>query len=224
MANLGDEVKNKQVIFRDFVSGFPQESDFIISSSSIRLKLPEASNGVLLKTLYLSCDPFMRMLMESRHAAISYSPGSLLFGFGVARVLESVHSNFKEGDLLWGMLKWEEYSVVEEPEKLFKIQHTDVPLSYYTGILGMPGITAYFGFHDICSPKKGEYVFVSAASGAVGQLVGQLAKLMGCYVVGSAGSREKIELLKNKFGFDEVFNYKEERDLNAALKQLVSLL
>ncbi|XP_023530664.1 2-alkenal reductase (NADP(+)-dependent)-like [Cucurbita pepo subsp. pepo] len=219
MANLGDEVKNKQVIFRDFVSGFPQESDFIISSSSIRLKLPEASNGVLLKTLYLSCDPFMRMLMESRPAAISYSPGSLLFGFGVARVLESAHSNFKEGDLLWGMLKWEEYSVVEEPEKLFKIQHTDVPLSYYTGILGMPGITAYFGFHDICSPKKGEYVFVSAASGAVGQLVGQLAKLMGCYVVGSAGSREKIELLKNKFGFDEVFNYKEEHDLNAALKR-----
>ncbi|CAK9309233.1 unnamed protein product [Citrullus colocynthis] len=219
MPKIGDEVKNKQVVFRDYVSGFPQESDFISTSSTIRLKLPQASNAVLLKTLYLSCDPYMRMLMNSRPSAFSYSPGSLLFGYGVAKVLESAHSNFDEGDLVWGMLKWEEYSIVEDPGQLMKIHHTDVPLSYYTGILGMPGITAYFGFHEICSPKKGEYVFVSAASGAVGQLVGQLAKLMGCYVVGSAGSKEKIELLRNKFGFDEVFNYKEEQDLNAALKR-----
>ncbi|KAA0031508.1 2-alkenal reductase (NADP(+)-dependent)-like [Cucumis melo var. makuwa] len=219
MAEIGEEVKNKQVIFRDYVNGLPKESDFIISTATIRLKLPQGSNGVLLKTLYLSCDPFMRMLMDSQPSSFSYSPGSLLFGYGVAKVFESAHSDFNKGDLVWGMLKWEEYSVVEDPEKFIKIHHTDVPLSYYTGILGMPGITAYFGFHDICSPKKGEYVFVSAASGAVGQLVGQLAKLMGCYVVGSAGSREKIELLKNKFGFDDVFNYKEEPDLNAALKR-----
>lgn len=86
---------------------------------------------------------------------------------------------------------------------------------------GMPGVTAYFGFFDICCPKKGERVYISAASGAVGQLVGQLAKLVGCYVVGSAGSKEKVDLLKNKFGFDEGFNYKEERDLDAALKRLV---
>ncbi|GMY32957.1 2-alkenal reductase (nadp(+)-dependent) [Fagus crenata] len=83
----------------------------------------------------------------------------------------------------------------------------------------MPGMTAYAGFHEVCSPKKGEYVFVSAASGAVGQLVGQFAKLFGCYVVGSAGSKEKVELLKNKFGFDDAFNYKEEHDLDAALKR-----
>ncbi|XP_050940234.1 2-alkenal reductase (NADP(+)-dependent)-like isoform X2 [Cucumis melo] len=224
MAQIGDEVKNKQVIFRDYVNGFPKESDFIITSATIRLKLPQDSNGLLLKTLYLSCDPFMRMLMKNQPSPFSYSPGSLVFGYGVAKVLESGHSDFNEGDLVWGMLKWEEYSVLEDPGKLIKIHHTDVPLSYYTGILGMPGITAYFGFHDVCSPKKGEYVFVSAASGAVGQIVGQLAKLMGCYVVGSAGSREKIELLKNTFGFDEVFNYKEEPDLNAALKRLVYLI
>uniref|UniRef100_B9HGH6 Alcohol dehydrogenase-like C-terminal domain-containing protein n=1 Tax=Populus trichocarpa TaxID=3694 RepID=B9HGH6_POPTR len=75
----------------------------------------------------------------------------------------------------------------------------------------MPGMTAYCGFYELCSPKKGEYVFVSAASGAVGQLVGQFAKLLGCYVVGSAGSQEKVDLLKNKFGFDEAFNYTEEQ-------------
>ncbi|TMW93863.1 hypothetical protein EJD97_011055 [Solanum chilense] len=102
---------------------------------------------------------------------------------------------------------------------MFKINDKDVPLSYYTGILGMPGMTAYVGFYEICSPKKGETVFVSAASGAVGQLVGQFAKMLGCYVVGSAGSKEKVDLLKSKFGFDEAFNYKEEHDLDAALKR-----
>ncbi|XP_075663505.1 2-alkenal reductase (NADP(+)-dependent)-like [Castanea sativa] len=83
----------------------------------------------------------------------------------------------------------------------------------------MPGLTAYGGFYEVCSPKKGEYVFISAASGAVGQLVGQFAKLLGCYVVGSAGSKEKVDLLKKKFKFDEAFNYKEESDLDAALKR-----
>ncbi|KAJ0784198.1 putative oxidoreductase [Helianthus annuus] len=83
----------------------------------------------------------------------------------------------------------------------------------------MQGITAYAGFNVICAPKKGEYVFVSAAAGAVGQLVGQFAKLSGCYVVGSAGSKEKVDMLKNKCGFDEAFNYKEEQDLDAALKR-----
>ncbi|KAI7745822.1 hypothetical protein M8C21_023288 [Ambrosia artemisiifolia] len=140
-------------------------------------------------------------------------------GLGVAKVVDSTHSNFKKGDLVWGWTKWEEYSIINDPQMLFKIEDTEVPLSYYTGILGMPGLTAYVGFYDICAPKKGEYVFVSAASGAVGQLVGQFAKLSGCYVVGSAGTKEKVDLLKSKFGFDEAFNYKEEQDLDAALKR-----
>ncbi|KAK3445393.1 hypothetical protein EUGRSUZ_A01134 [Eucalyptus grandis] len=83
----------------------------------------------------------------------------------------------------------------------------------------MPGLSAYVGFFELCSPKKGESVYISTAAGGVGQLVGQFAKLLGCYVVGSAGSQEKVELLKNKFGFDEAFNYKEEADLDAALKR-----
>ncbi|KAJ0018457.1 hypothetical protein Pint_10298 [Pistacia integerrima] len=83
----------------------------------------------------------------------------------------------------------------------------------------MPGITAWAGFYELAAPRKGENVYISAASGAVGQLVGQFAKLMGCYVVGSAGSNEKVEILKNKFGFDDAFNYKEEQDLDAALKR-----
>ncbi|CAL5414218.1 unnamed protein product [Camellia sinensis] len=185
----------------------------VVKTGTIRLQLPEGSkNAILVKNLYLSCDPSMRGRM--RKMEDSYP----IIGYGVARVLDSGHPNFKKGDLVWGMTGWEEYSVIKAPESVFKIQNTNVPLSYYIGILGMPGMTAYAGFYELCSPKQGEYVFVSAASGAVGQLVGQFAKLSGCYVVGSAGTKEKVDLLKNKFGFDEAFNYKEEV-LEAALKR-----
>ncbi|KAE9450405.1 hypothetical protein C3L33_17695, partial [Rhododendron williamsianum] len=158
-----EEVSNKQVILRDYVSGFPKESDFELRTSKIRLNVAQGSKSVVPIT-----------------------------GDGVAKVIDSGHSNFKKGDLVWGMIGWEEYSLITEPETLFKIEDTYVPLSYYIGILGMPGMTAYIGFYEVGSPKEGEYVFVSAASGAVGQLVGQFAKLKNCYVVGSAGSKEKV--------------------------------
>ncbi|KAG2728270.1 hypothetical protein I3760_01G197400 [Carya illinoinensis] len=219
---VGEEVRNKQVIFRDYVNGFPKESDMYVTASTIKLQVPEGSNGVLVKNLYLSCDPYMRNRMNPPIYASyidSFNPGSPISGYGVAKVLDSGHPNFKKGDLVWGITGWEEYSLLSATKALFKIQHTDVPLSHYTGILGMPGMTAYAGFYEVCSPKKGEYVFISAASGAVGQLVGQFAKLLGCYVVGSAGSKDKVDMLKNKFGFDEAFNYKEEADLDAALKR-----
>ncbi|XP_027334642.1 NADPH-dependent oxidoreductase 2-alkenal reductase-like isoform X4 [Abrus precatorius] len=166
------QTRNKQVVLKDYVSGFPKESDM-----------------------------------------------NPLTGYGVSKVIESGHPDYKKGDLVWGFTKWEEYSLVPSALILFKIEHTDVPLSYYTGILGMAGMTAYAGFFEVGSPKKGEKVFVSAASGAVGQLVGQFAKLSDCYVVGSAGSKEKVDLLKNKLGFDEAFNYKEEPDLNTTLQR-----
>ncbi|KAJ0034227.1 hypothetical protein Pint_26230 [Pistacia integerrima] len=218
-----DEVSNKQVILKHYVTGFPKDSDMSVVTKTMKLKVPEGSKDtVLLKNLYLSCDPYMRGRMsklDRPYFVTSFEPGSPLNGYGVAKVLDSTHPNYKKGDLAWGYTGWEEYSLIASPLLLIKIEHTDVPLSYYTGILGMPGITAYVGFHEVCSPKKGESVFVSAASGAVGQLVGQLAKLEGCYVVGSAGSKEKVDLLKKKFGFDEAFNYKEEPDLDAALKR-----
>ncbi|KAL5578602.1 hypothetical protein UlMin_011044 [Ulmus minor] len=216
------EVRNKQVVLREYVSGAPKESNMAITSSTLKLKLPEGSKGVLVKNLYLSCDPYMRNLMKKAdHAsyADSFKLASPIIGHGVSKVLESGDPNFKQGDLVWGITGWEEYSIIDSTQALFKIQHTDVPLSYYTGLLGMTGMTAYAGFYELCAPKKGEYVCVSAASGAIGQLVGQFAKLLGCYVVGSAGSKEKVDLLKNKFGFDEAFNYKEEPDLVAALKR-----
>ncbi|CAI9108357.1 OLC1v1007930C1 [Oldenlandia corymbosa var. corymbosa] len=221
---LIEVVKNKKVVLKSYPSGVPKESDLeIITDTTISLKVPQGSNGVLLKNLYLSCDPYQRLLMQedsSMEGAFSgYTPGSPITGFGVSKVVDSGHSSLKKGDLVWGITGWEEYSLVEKPESLIKIEHTDVPLSYYTGLLGMPGMTAYCGFFEVCEPKKGEKVYVSAAAGAVGQLVGQFAKLTGCYVVGSAGSKEKVDLLKNKLGFDDAFNYKEEKDLDLALKR-----
>ncbi|XP_058184276.1 2-alkenal reductase (NADP(+)-dependent)-like isoform X3 [Rhododendron vialii] len=216
------EVSNKQVILRDYVmNGLPKESDFELRSSKIRLSVAQGSKTVVVKNLYLSCDPYMRIRMRNSIGSYiaPFTPGSPITGRGVAKVIDSGHPNYKKGDLVWGMTGWEEYSLITEPETLFKIEHTDVPLSYYTGILGMPGLTAYAGFYEVGSPKEGEYVFVSAASGAVGQLVGQFAKLKNCYVVGSAGSKEKVYLLKDRFGFDEAFNYKEEHDLDKALKR-----
>ncbi|WCJ21848.1 Zinc-binding dehydrogenase family protein [Euphorbia peplus] len=223
MAKSGEVVSNKQVVLKSYVTGFPKESNMEVNVSTIHLKLPQDSNGILVKNLYLSCDPYLRTLMvpvQDYSTLLTSNPlGSPITGFGVCKVLESKNSKFKEGDLVWGTTGWEEYSIITSPEGFFKIEHADIPLSYYTGILGMAGLTAYGGFHEVCSPKKGEFVYVSAAAGAVGQLVGQFAKLMGCYVVGSAGSQQKVDLLKNTLGFDEAFNYKNEPDLNAALKR-----
>ncbi|KAL1816446.1 hypothetical protein ACET3Z_019020 [Daucus carota] len=180
-----EQVKNNQIVLKHYINGSPKETDFCHKTQTITLKLPQGSNGVLLKNLYLSCDPYMRNRMAKTSYADSFTPGQPIVGYGVAKVVDSGDPNFK------------------------------------IGLLGMPGMTAYGGFYEVCSPKKGETVYVSAASGAVGQLVGQFAKLLGCYVVGSAGTKEKVELLKDKFGFNEAFNYKEEQDLDAALKRYI---
>ncbi|KAJ0080860.1 hypothetical protein Patl1_11902 [Pistacia atlantica] len=215
-------VENKQVIFKGYIERAPKETDMELKVNKLQLKAPKGSAAFLVKNLYLSCDPYMRALMRQGSGGHHppYVPGQVIQGFGVSKVVDSDNPDFKPGDIISGFTGWEEYSLLKNPEQLSKIQPDDqIPLSYHLGLLGMPGFTAYVGFYEVCAPKKGEYVFVSAAAGAVGQLVGQLAKLHGCYVVGSAGSSQKVDLLKNKLGFDEAFNYKEERDLDAALKR-----
>ncbi|XP_004489122.1 2-alkenal reductase (NADP(+)-dependent) [Cicer arietinum] len=216
-------VENKQVIFKGYIDGIPKQTDMEIKRTNFDLnqQLP-SSQSLLVKNLYLSCDPYMRGRMRDFHGSYipPFVPSQVLEGFGVSKVIVSDNPNFKSGDLISGFTGWEEYSIITKTDQLRKIEPDDhIPLSFHLGLLGMPGFTAYAGFYEVCSPKSGEYVFVSAASGAVGQLVGQLAKLHGCYVVGSAGTKEKVELLKNKLGFDEAFNYKEELDLDAALKR-----
>ncbi|KAH9323491.1 hypothetical protein KI387_018130, partial [Taxus chinensis] len=215
-----NEVSNKQVILKDYVTGVPKESDMLLKCTKLPLQLKDGSTDVLVKNLYLSCDPYMRGRMKNitSYFIAPFTPGSVINGFVVSKVVISNHPEFKQGDLVAAVTGWEEYSIIPEGRGLRKIIHTDVPLSYYIGLLGMPGHTAYVGFFKVSSPKPGETVYISAAAGAVGQLVGQFAKSHGCYVVGSAGSKEKVALLKNRLGFDDAFNYKEEPDLNAALK------
>merc|ERR1711915_561345 len=215
-----NEVDNKQVIFKDYVTGMVKVSDLLLQSKKLPLKLKDGSQDVLVKNLYLSCDPYMRGRMRNTPSySATFTPGSVITGYGVSKVVISNHPDFKEDDLVMGYIGWEEYSIIPGANGLHKIGDTDLPISYYLGVLGMPGFTAYVGFYEVGSPKAGEKVFVSAASGAVGQLAGQFAKLHGCYVVGSAGSKQKVELLKNKLGFDDAFNYKEEPDLKAALER-----
>ncbi|KAJ4798816.1 Zinc-binding dehydrogenase family protein [Rhynchospora pubera] len=217
------EVRNRKVVLKGFITGAPKETDMEVKEGDkIVLQLPEDAKGaVLVKNLYLSCDPYMRGRMRESYDSYipPFQPGSVIEGFGLCKVIDSTDPNFSKGDLVSGITGWEEYSLIHNTDKLRKIATSDMPLSYHLGLLGMPGFTAYAGFYEVSSPKKGDFVFVSAASGAVGQIVGQLAKLHGCYVVGSAGSKQKVELLKNKLSFDEAFNYKEEPDLAVALKR-----
>ncbi|CAN6714575.1 unnamed protein product [Malus baccata var. baccata] len=223
MAEKVQVVENKQVIFKGFVEGTPKETDLqVVVGATTELKPPKGSGAFLVKNLYLSCDPYMRGRMRDfRDSYIPpFVPGQPIEGFGVSKVVGSDNPTFKPGDFISGFTRWEEYSLISRTEQLRKVTPDgDIPLSFHVGLLGMPGFTAYAGFYEVCSPKKGECVLVSAASGAVGQLVGQLAKLHGCYVVGSCGSSQKVDLLRNKLGFDEAFNYKEEADLDAALKR-----
>ncbi|KAI3919725.1 hypothetical protein MKX01_000166 [Papaver californicum] len=135
----------------------------------------------------------------------------------------STNSKFAKDDLVAGLLGWEEYSFIQGEFKLSFLRKlettTDLPLSHQVGVLGLSGLTAYGGFYNVGRPKKGDKVFVSAASGSVGNLVGQYAKLCGCYVVGSAGNKQKVKMLKDKLGFDDAFNYKDESDLTSALQR-----
>ncbi len=178
--------------------------------------LPKAGE-VLLKGLYYSVDPYMRGRMND---AKSYAPpfqvGQPISGAVVAQVVESKSSKFRPGDLVLGNLPWQEQFIAPETS-LQKIDAGLAPPSYYLSILGMTGLTAYFGLSDICRPKAGETLVISGAAGAVGIVAGQIAKLNGCHVVGIAGSDEKTGLLKKQFGFDEAINYKTAKDLPGAI-------
>ncbi|GAB3237861.1 NADP-dependent oxidoreductase [Hymenobacter seoulensis] len=180
------------------------------------LELPPLQPGqVLLKTRYVSVDPYMRGRMN---AGKSYVPpfevGQPITGSVVAEVVESKLDQFPVGTLVVGNLPWQQYSI-SEGQGLQQIPADQAPISYYLGLLGMPGITAYFGLLDICQPKAGETVVVSGAAGAVGMLVGQIAKIKGARVIGTAGSDEKVAYLK-QLGFDEAINYK-TANIQAAL-------
>ncbi|WP_044642287.1 NADP-dependent oxidoreductase [Risungbinella massiliensis] len=200
-------MNNKAVYLIKRPQGMPTPDDFAIRNH----ELPPLQKGeVKVQTIYLSVDPYMRSRMSGR--TDSYIPpfklNEVLTAGVVGKVTESLDSNFHKGDLVLGMLGWQEFSIASA-KHLTKLQLEEgIPLSNALSVVGMPGLTAYFGLLDIGKPQAGETVLVSGAAGAVGSIVGQIAKIQGCHVVGIAGSNEKVQYLINELNFDEAFNYK----------------
>lgn len=206
---------HRRVVLARRPPGEVAESDFRIEEVAV----PEPGpREVLVRVVYLSLDPYMRGRM--RDAASYAAPvgiGEVMTGGTVGEVVKSNHPDFKVGDIVEDRLGWQEYAIGPGPA-MRKVDPKIAPISTANGVLGMPGMTAYFGLYEVGQPKPGDTVVVSAASGAVGQLVGQLAKIAGCHAVGIAGGAAKCAFVKDTLGFDACIDYKAEKDLTAAVK------
>ena len=213
---MGENV-NRKILLASRPVGMPDESNF----SMIQENIPEIKEGeVLIRTLFLSVDPYMRGRMSAAKSyAKPYEVGEPFIGGMVGKVVESSNSRFEAGQFVEGRLEWAEYNV-SDGSTIRKINPELAPISTALHVLGMPGLTAYMGLTYIGEPKEGETVVVSGASGAVGMIVGQIAKLKGCRVVGIAGQDEKCTYLTEELGFDAAINYKTAENLRKSLKEV----
>ena len=204
---------NRRIVLAERPAAYPEPKHFRLEEAPI----PQPNEGeVLVETIWLSLDPYMRGRMrEGPSYAAAVQIGEVMTGGVVGRVVKSRTPELAVGDIVDGSLGWQEYAVAR-PGALRKVDPDLAPISTAVGVLGMPGMTAYFGFLDVCEPEVGDTVVVSAASGAVGQVVGQIGKIMGCRVVGTAGTDEKVDFIVNELGFDAGINYKTE-DVDSAL-------
>jgi NADPH-dependent curcumin reductase len=196
-------MENQRIVLASRPKGWVTPENFRIE----KVPVPAPGDGeVLVKNLWLSLDPYMRgRISEAKSYVKGVDIGEVMVGQTVGEVIDSKNKNFKIGDHVLTQTGWQLYGVTKEATK---VDASRAPLSYYLGLLGMPGMTAYFGLKDIGQPKPGETVVVSAASGAVGSVVGQLAKLWGCRAIGVAGGREKCDYVRRELGFDACIDYK----------------
>src|SRR6266498_4001863 len=196
---------NRQIRLKSRPRGTPTVENFELAEAPI----PGAKDGDVVRlTIYLSLDPYMRGRMSDAPSyAANLALGDVMCGHTVSQVVESRHPNFQTGDLVTGYDGWQEFAL-SSGKDLRKLDAKGPPISTAIGVLGMPGMTAYVGLLDIGQPKPGETVVVSAASGAVGAVVGQLAKIKGCRAVGIAGSPDKCQYVVEELGFDACVNYK----------------
>jgi NADPH-dependent curcumin reductase CurA len=197
--------KNQRIVLASRPQGWVTEDNFRLEETPV----PEPKAGeVLVRNHYLSLDPYMRGRMN---AGKSYSApveiGDVMVGGTVGEVVASNDPAFKPGDKVVGRLGWQLYSIATAPT-LTKVDASQVPLSAYLGPVGMPGVTAWIGTYEICQPKAGETLVVNAASGAVGSMVGQLAKMKGARVVGIAGGATKVKHVLDDLGFDACVDYR----------------
>jgi len=195
--------------------GLPKDSDFEFATTEVR---QPGADEVLVRNIWMTVDPYMRGRMMDYESYIEpFQLGEAMLGGAVGQVLASNSAEFRVGDYVQSMLGWREYAI-DKAEAFTKVDPSLAPIEAFLGAFGMPGITAYAGLIRVGELKEGDTVFVSAASGAVGQVVCQLAKARGCYVVGSAGSDEKCEWLLKEAGVDKVINYKTCGSLNKAVR------
>jgi NADPH:quinone reductase len=200
----------RQILLASRPIGLPSPGNFRTESKVLE---DLNDNEVLLKSWYFSVDPYMRGRMSNlKSYAASFDVDKPIRGGVVARVIESRNESLLAGDTVAGILPWATYSI-EKAENLRKVDTRSYPPGYHLGILGMPGLTAYFGIMEIGKPRAGETVVISGAAGAVGIVAGQIAKLQGANVTGIAGTDEKCKLLTEQFGFDAAVNYKISRAL-----------
>ncbi len=196
---------NRQVLLRSRPAGIPQADNFELAEAPV----PDLADGqFLVRNHYLGVEPAMRGWVS---AVANYSEpvplGGVMRSFAVGEVAESRHPDFKPGDRVTGAFGWQDYAISDGAE-VRPIRERDLPLSLFLGVLGLNGITAYFGLLDVGQPKAGETVVVSTAAGAVGSCVGQIAKLKGCRTVGIAGGPVKTKLCTDEFGYDAALDYK----------------
>jgi len=211
---------NRQIHLASRPEGEPTAANFRV----VDAPLPELrENQVLVRIHYLSLDPYMRGRMnDAKSYAVPQELDKVMGGGTVGEVVESRHPNYKAGDSVVGMGGWQQYVAVDGsvPGLLRKVDTSRIPLSAYLGAVGMPGVTAWYGLMKICEPKAGQTIVVSAASGAVGSAVGQLAKAKGCRAVGTAGGTEKCRYVVDELGFDACIDYKAHADPKSLYKAL----
>lgn len=207
-------MKTQQIVLISRPKGLPTLENFKIED----IELFAIKDGeILLEGMYYSVDPYMRGRMNDAKSYVPpFETGQPINGGVIAKVIESKSNDFKIGDVVTGNLPWQK-QMINDGKGLQKIDVSTIPATYYLGILGMTGLTAYFGLLHIGNPKEGETVVISGAAGAVGTVVGQIAKIKGCHVIGIAGSDKKIELLKEEFGFDDAINYKTNPDIKGTI-------
>ena len=210
-----NDLRNRQVWLRSRPTGIPQAGDFGLREVALP---PIEDGGILVQNRFLSADPAMRgWITDSNNYVSRIEIGDTMRAFAAGEVVESRNDAYAVGDQVSGVFGWQEYAAVTPAQVWRKVGERDLPLSLSLGVLGLNGLTAYFGLLDVLDPKAGETVVVSTAAGSVGSAVGQIAKIRGCRAVGITGGPQKVRQCLDEFGYDAAIDYKAAEDLEAAL-------